>query len=292
MPHVRAVLRAIGVSRLVAGFALVVTLGLVVELYGVEKRRATLEREASWLRARLGDKRAQVARQREEMADVADAVGRLARTTVAVRERAAQARRLGHMEESRELVPDLAATRVAFDGALALVSEETARAIEQLAWLDGQVTAVGDSLAVLTAILKDPPAAQTPAALPSSWPVRGLVTSPFGRRPSPYDGDPEVHFGVDIQARYGVPVSAGGDGEVVFAGRDSGYGGLIVVAHAGDVDTFYAHLSAIYVREGQRVRRGQPIGAVGASGRATGAHLHYEVRVRGLPVDPRQYLTN
>jgi murein DD-endopeptidase MepM/ murein hydrolase activator NlpD len=292
MSHVRAVLRAIGVSRLVAGFALVATIGLVVELYGVEKRRAALEREASWLRARLGDKRAQVARQRAEMADVADAVDRLARTTVAVRERAAQARRLGQMEESREIVPDLAATRVAFDGGLALVSEETARAIEQLAWVDGQVTAVGDSLGVLTAVLRDPPAAQTPTALPSAWPVRGLVTSPFGRRSSPYDGDPEVHSGVDIQARYGVPVSAGGDGEVVFAGRDSGYGGLVVVAHAGDVDTFYAHLSAIYVREGQRVRRGQPIGAVGASGRATGAHLHYEVRVRGLPVDPRQYLTN
>jgi len=77
---------------------------------------------------------------------------------------------------------------------------------------------------------------------------------------------------------------------VTFAGRDSGYGGLVVVAHGGKLDTLYAHLSALYVREGQRVHGGQAIGAVGATGRATGAHLHYEVRVAGAPVDPRRYL--
>ena len=83
-----------------------------------------------------------------------------------------------------------------------------------------------------------------------------------------------------------------GDAEVVFAGRDPGYGGLVILRHGAGIDTFYAHLSAMYVRAGQTVLRGQPIGAVGASGRATGAHLHYEMRVQGEPIDPRQYLGN
>jgi murein DD-endopeptidase MepM/ murein hydrolase activator NlpD len=291
MPLLRATLRAIGVWRVVALLGLVVTAVLLFELNGMEKRRAGAEREALWLRVRLSEKRAQIARQREEMAGVADVVEHVARTVIGVRERATQARRLAHMEESREQPPDLLATPAAFDAGPTLVSEEAARAIDQLVWLEGQVSAAGDSFAVLTALLKGRPE-EMRDGLPSAWPVRGFITSPFGRRSSPYDGDPENHSGVDIQARYGMPVSAGGDGEVIFAGRDSGYGGLVVVSHAGDVDTFYAHLSAIYVREGQHVRRGQPIGAVGASGRATGTHLHYEVRVRGLPVDPRQYLAN
>src|SRR5262249_60439206 len=112
----------------------------------------------------------------------------------------------------------------------------------------------------------------------------GLVTSQFGVRESPYGEGVERHPGIDISARYGVPVSASGDGKIVFAGRDSGYGGLVVIDHGGELDTFYGHLSMLSVRAGQRGVRGQPIGAVGATGRATGAHLHYEVRVRGNPV--------
>jgi len=88
----------------------------------------------------------------------------------------------------------------------------------------------------------------------------------------------------------GCGEAAAGNGAVIFAGRDPGYGGVVIVAHGGQLDTLYGHLSALYVREGQSVRRGQAIGAVGATGRATGAHLHYEVRVNGAPVDPRRYL--
>ena len=99
-----------------------------------------------------------------------------------------------------------------------------------------------------------------------------------------------MHPGIDISASYGSPVTAAGNGGVIFAGRDPGYGGVVIVAHGGQLDTLYGHLSALYVREGQSVRRGQAVGAVGATGRATGAHLHYEVRVNGAPVDPRRYL--
>jgi murein DD-endopeptidase MepM/ murein hydrolase activator NlpD len=268
--------------------AVAVLVGTLVS--NAERRRAGLHDEVRWLRGRLEDRRVQLARSREEVAQLAGAVDRLARTASAMRDRAAQARRLAHMEESREPVPDVSLVNAKLDGGSALVSEEAARALGQLSWLEGQAMAAGDSMAVLTALLKAPPVSSP--ALPTFWPVHGLVTSPFGPRPSPYGEGREVHPGVDIQARYGMPVAAGGDGEVVFAGRDPGYGGLVIVAHAGNVATLYGHLSAIYVREGQAVRRGQPLGAVGASGRATGAHLHYEVRVSGAPVDPAKYLIN
>ena len=87
-----------------------------------------------------------------------------------------------------------------------------------------------------------------------------------------------------------MPIAAGGDGKVIFAGRDPGYGALVIIDHGHDVETLYGHLSGIYVREGQHVRRGDIIGALGASGRVTGSHLHYEVRVAGRPVDPHRYL--
>src|SRR6266404_8836420 len=116
-------------------------------------------------------------------------------------------------------------------------------------------------------------------------PVHGVVTSTFGVRDSPYGDGREMHPGIDIQAPFGEPVAAGGAGEVIYAGRDAGYGRLVVVDHGGDLETLYGHLSKISVREGQRVNRGQELGAVGASGRATGAHLHYEVRQNDEPVN-------
>ena len=193
------------------------------------------------------------------------------------------------MEESRDHTTEAMAIPVSFDGGMSIVSEDAAHTLEQLTWLDAQAANATDSLAVLTVLLKER-ANDISRGVPSIWPVRGLVTSPFGTRESPYGEGREMHPGIDISAGYGRPVTAAGNGEVVFAGRDGGYGGLVVVDHGGRLHTLYGHLSALYVREGQLVRRGQPIGAVGASGRATGAHLHYEVRVNGGPVDPRRYL--
>jgi murein DD-endopeptidase MepM/ murein hydrolase activator NlpD len=253
------------------------------------QRGGTLRDEIRWLRTRVGEKRELIARQRQEMAEVASAVDRLARTTGTLRERAAQARRLAHMEETRDQSFEVLAVKATLDGGESIVSEDAARALEQLAWLDGQAAAASDSFAVLNVLLQDRPS-EAGSGAPTVWPVRGLVTSPFGTRTSPYGEGREMHPGIDISASYGLPVAATGNGEVIFAGRDPGYGGLVVIAHGGQLDTFYGHLSALYVREGQKVHRGQPIGAVGATGRATGAHLHYEVRVNGTPVDPRRYL--
>jgi murein DD-endopeptidase MepM/ murein hydrolase activator NlpD len=220
---------------------------------------------------------------------VASAVDHLARTTAALGERGANARRLAHLEESHAETPALVNVAASLDGGMSIVSESTGHALEQLTWLDGQAQAASDSIAVLTVLVKDR-LEQESRGVPTLWPVRGLVTSPFGARMSPYGEGLEMHPGIDISAHYGLPVTAAGSGEVIFAGRDPGYGSLVIVDHGGQLDTLYGHLSALYVREGQSVRRGQAIGAVGATGRATGAHLHYEVRVNGAPVDPRRYL--
>jgi murein DD-endopeptidase MepM/ murein hydrolase activator NlpD len=263
--------------------------GVAYAAWQGEQTRIALRSEVRWLRVQLAQKRDQTAREREELAQVAVAAERVARTAGTLLDRTTAARRLVLMEESRSPAPGVVSAATSGDGPGAPVSPDAARALEQLRVVEAETSAAADSLAVLTALLQERPFGAT-HDVPSTWPVRGDVTSAFGARPSPWDGTRELHPGIDIAAGYGTPVTASAAGEVLLAGRDAGYGGLVIVSHGDDVDTFYGHLSAIYVREGDRVRRGQTLGAVGASGRATGAHLHYEVRVRNRPVDPRRYL--
>jgi murein DD-endopeptidase MepM/ murein hydrolase activator NlpD len=128
------------------------------------------------------------------------------------------------------------------------------------------------------------------ADAPSIWPVEGKVGSSFGQREDPINGEGAFHTGVDIEAPYGTPVRATADGDVTGATMGAGYGRQIVLDHGHDVLTLYGHLSSIAVVPGQHVNRGQVIGYVGQSGRATGPHLHYEVRVHKVPVNPHRYL--
>ncbi len=130
------------------------------------------------------------------------------------------------------------------------------------------------------------------ADAPSMWPLQGRVGSSFGEREDPINGEGAFHSGLDIDAPYGTPVRAAGDGDVADAGMNAGYGREIVLTHGHNVSTVYGHLSAIAVSVGQHVTRGQIIGYVGQSGRATGPHLHYEVRVNKVPVNPHKYLRN
>jgi len=168
------------------------------------------------------------------------------------------------------------------------VSEPTAQALEQLAWLEGQTAAINDSVTLLTTLVESrTTAGGTP---PWQWPLSGAVSSEFGGRSSPWGRSYEFHPGLDIRAGQGTPVAAAGAGVVVYAGRMSGYGNMVVVDHCFELKTVYAHLSAIYTDLGQRVLAGDTIGAVGQTGRATGPHLHYEVRVGAAPVDPMCYL--
>jgi murein DD-endopeptidase MepM/ murein hydrolase activator NlpD len=122
------------------------------------------------------------------------------------------------------------------------------------------------------------------------WPAVGPITSPFGWRIHPIFGTREFHTGIDIGAPYGATVSAADAGTVDFAGTMSGYGNVVVIDHGGGLATLYGHLSAYRVSVGQSVARGAPIANVGCTGWCTGAHLHFEVRLSGQPVDPMPYL--
>ncbi len=128
------------------------------------------------------------------------------------------------------------------------------------------------------------------ADAPTLWPIEGRVTSSFGEREDPMNGEGAFHPGIDISAPYGTPVRATGDGEVSGASMGAGYGKEVVLDHGHDLLTVYGHLSSIAVLPGQHVTRGQVIGYVGQSGRATGPHLHYEVRIHHVPVNPHKYL--
>ncbi len=128
------------------------------------------------------------------------------------------------------------------------------------------------------------------AAAPSLWPVEGRITGPFGGRIDPFSGEGAFHKGVDISVPYGTPIAAPADGVISFADFSSGYGRLVTIEHGHGINTRYGHLSAFAVTNGQHVTRGEVIGYVGLSGRSTGAHLHYEVWVRGTPVNPYKYL--
>ncbi len=123
-----------------------------------------------------------------------------------------------------------------------------------------------------------------------SWPVSGPITSPFGLRSNPFGPGLEMHPGIDIGAPQGATIAASAGGRVIFAGWYGGYGNAIIIDHGGNTSTLYGHCSQIFVAEGQDVQRGQAIGAVGMTGRATGPHLHFEVRVDGVPVDPTSRL--
>ena len=124
---------------------------------------------------------------------------------------------------------------------------------------------------------------------PSIKPMRGFYSSGFGKRLDPFTGKWKMHEGLDICAPKGTPVYATADGRVKFAGWEKGFGKVVVIDHIW-FETRYAHLNEIKVRKGQRVRRGDIIGTCGRTGRTTGPHLHYEVRIAGKPVNPRNYI--
>ncbi len=126
--------------------------------------------------------------------------------------------------------------------------------------------------------------------VPSLWPVIGPITASFGEREDPFTGEPAFHPGIDIGAPYGTPVHATANGVVAFAGWEDGYGRLVVIDNGFGISTCYAHLSGFNTEAGDRVQRGEVIGYVGDSGRSTGPHLHYEVRIDNTPVNPWRYL--
>jgi murein DD-endopeptidase MepM/ murein hydrolase activator NlpD len=159
---------------------------------------------------------------------------------------------------------------------------------EEISILKGRAEALGESFDLLDRTYAA--VAVRLASTPSIAPTRGILGSGFAYRKDPFTGEREFHTGVDIVANAGTPVYATADGIVVEAGRMSSYGKAVFLSHGNGVSTRYGHLSEVLVHPGQRVHRGDRIGSVGATGRATGFHLHYEVLRNDRKVDPMPYI--
>ena len=127
---------------------------------------------------------------------------------------------------------------------------------------------------------------------PHRWPARGFISSSFGSRVDPFTGLSRLHEGIDIVARRGTPVMAPADGIVTYAGVDPTLGEMVVIDHGYGVLTRYGHNDTALVREGQRVKRGDAVSTVGSSGKSTGPHLHYEIRLNDVAVNPLNYLVD
>jgi murein DD-endopeptidase MepM/ murein hydrolase activator NlpD len=126
--------------------------------------------------------------------------------------------------------------------------------------------------------------------VPSVWPVKGSISSPFGWRTDPVTGARAMHFGVDIKANAGSPVVAAARGKVIFAGRNGSLGNTIIIHHGEGFATRYGHLQHIHVKRGDYVRKNEQVATVGSSGRSTGAHLHYEVHRDGVRTNPAPFM--
>jgi murein DD-endopeptidase MepM/ murein hydrolase activator NlpD len=161
------------------------------------------------------------------------------------------------------------------------------RALENI---DGDISVQKDEKAELARLLDRQKSIL--ASTPSVWPSRGWVSSGFGYRLSPFTSEKELHRGLDICSRKGAPVNAPSDGVVAHVETDPGYGKTVIINHGYGLSTMYAHLDKIHVKKGQTVRRHQEIAQVGDSGRTTGSHLHYEVHLNGVPVNPLRYILN
>jgi len=130
------------------------------------------------------------------------------------------------------------------------------------------------------------------ASTPSIRPVRGWITSKFGYRKSPFTGQREFHSGLDIANKSGTKIIATANGRISYAARKTYIGNLVIIDHGFGKVTKYGHLKKVLVKRGQKVKRGDVIGLVGNTGRSTGPHVHYEVRINGTPVNPLKYILN
>jgi len=130
------------------------------------------------------------------------------------------------------------------------------------------------------------------ASTPSIRPVHGWITSKFGYRKSPFTGQREFHAGLDIANKSGTELIATANGRISYAARKAYIGNMIIIDHGFGRVTKYGHLKKILVKRGQKVKRGDVIGLIGNTGRSTGPHVHYEVRINGTPVNPLKYILN
>jgi murein DD-endopeptidase MepM/ murein hydrolase activator NlpD len=255
--RIRVERKVVSISCLIAVF---IFAGLTYGFYGLTKQAAHLRTE--WENERL---RAENARQRQELEKLNNRVEKVEDTSRKLAEKS------GVVQEDTPLPgsggPELPLDEMGLATLAAKMNrlEEDMRSYEQMLRQRGYT--------------------------PTIWPVDGNLEGGFGGRRNPFGGPGyEFHSGQDIEADMGAPVVAGARGQVSFVGWQNGYGQLVIVDHGGGLSTRYGHLSHIDVETGQQVSRGQLLGQVGSTGRSTGPHLHYEVRINDQPVNPLQYL--
>lgn len=246
--------------RLLAFFAVTLLCGALYGFYGLTQQAAHLRTEVENQRLRAENER-----QRQELNALSSRVEAVEDTSRKLAEKS------GMVSEG----PILPGT-----GGPALPLDATS-----LAALEGKMNQLERNIKSYENVLRER------GYTPSVWPVVGKLESGFGGRRNPFGGSSyEFHSGQDIDAALGDPVVAGASGKVTFVGWQNGYGQLVVIDHGGGLTTRYGHLSHIDVAAGQMVERSQFIGRVGSTGRSTGPHLHYEIRINDQPVNPLQYL--
>jgi murein DD-endopeptidase MepM/ murein hydrolase activator NlpD len=162
---------------------------------------------------------------------------------------------------------------------------------ERMAALIGELDQRADRYGALEALLLQQSLKKN--TLPSASPVNaGYNSSSYGWRVDPFTGQMAFHEGLDFMAEVGTPIYAAASGIVAAAERTPDYGNIVKIDHGDGLETRYAHASRLLVKPGQRVEKGQLIAEVGSTGRSTGSHLHFEVRLNGAALDPRKYLTS
>lgn len=247
--------------KLFAVFGILLLAGAGYGFYGLTQQAVHIKIEVE--NARL---RAENERQRQELNELNNRVEAVEDTSRKLAEKS------GVVHEEEVAAPGTGGPAMPMDA-------------ESLALLEAKMSRLEKNMHAYEAVLRKR------GYTPSIWPVAGKLESGFGGRRNPFGGGSyEFHSGQDIDAEHGAPVIAGASGKVSFAGWQNGYGQLVVIDHGGGLTTRYGHLSQIQVTEGQTVSRAQQIGLVGSTGRSTGPHLHYEVRINDEPVNPLQYL--
>lgn len=261
----------------VAAIALV-TVGHYFALLGASSENAVLKEENAQLRS-------QILLVQEKVAHISATLDRVERFDAKLRTAVTQLqdpeRNLAIGPVGQEAEPAIPGPAPAGEGNLSALPGK-------LGSLEGEATRQEQSLRQLQEYFDDQRSLL--ASTPSIWPTRGWVTSDFGTRLDPYTAERMMHQGLDIATPHGQPVYSPSDGTVVFSGTEGGYGKVLVIDHGYGVKTRYGHLSEILVHLGDRIRRGDKVAAVGNTGRSTGPHLHYEVRVNGIPENPRKFI--
>jgi murein DD-endopeptidase MepM/ murein hydrolase activator NlpD len=246
-------------------------------------------RDISWLRRQSVEHQQLVQDQHQVLSVIVAELAQLRDEALKLQTLKDEVRSLGRLEGEHDVSMQAVRARPLEtpidDSATALLGY----AYEDLDLLRSVTEETRDTLSLLVALLEDERGIRPD--IPTLWPVTASksISSGFGQRRSPWGKQIQHHAGVDIRGPYGTPIRAAASGRVTYAGRDPGYGNLVVVNHGSGIYTWYGHLARLHATKGQMVGQGDKIGTLGSTGRSTGPHLHFEVRVNGRPVNPEKY---